>query len=126
MTVRDTQRAIEPGSTESGDRATLEQGLSEVLAQGGGGAAPQPPAAGGVGIPSDPVAGLLNGDVSGDQLPTTDGLSVGPGAGGAQDGTPVLEGARADGLRDLAENSSVPGIRQAARNELRRMARRLV
>ncbi len=126
MTVRDSQRAIEPGSTESGDRATLEQGLSEVLAQGGGGPAPQAPAAGNVSIPSDPVGGLLSGEVRGDQLPTTDGLSVGPGAGNAEDGTPVLEGGRVDGLRDLAENSSVPGIRQAARNELRRMARRLI
>ncbi len=121
----DAAKAIEPGSTAYGDRATLEQGLTEAVSPGAPGA-PQAPAAGNVGIPSDPVGGLLSGEVSGDQLPTTDGLSVGPGAGGAQNAAPVLEGNRADGLRDLAENSSVPGIRQAARNELRRMARRLL
>ena len=124
MTVRDAQRAIEPGSTESGDRQVLEAGLSDALGGSGGDPGAQPgEAPGSVSIPEDPVGALTSGAVGGDDLPVTDGLSVGPGAGG--DGGPPASmlTPRAEKLRDLAQNASVPGVRQAARNELRRMIR---
>ena len=127
MTIRDSQRAIDPGSTESGDRKTLEAGLSEVL--GGAGGAPGvggPASTSSVSIPEDPVGALLDGSLTGDDLPVTDGLSVGPGAGtpGSQPASMLTP--RAEKLRDLAQNASIPGVRQAARNELRRMVRQVV
>ena len=125
MTVRDSQRAIESGSTESGDRQVLEDGLSQVLG-GSGAAGGGAPSAGNVSIPEDPVGGLLSGAVQGDELPVTDGLSVGPGAGGESAQPASMLTPRAEKLRDLAQNASVPGVRQAARNELRRMIRKVV
>ncbi len=128
MTVRDAQRAIEPGSTESGDRATLEAGLSEVLGQGGGGpAAPAPAGPGNVTIPEDPLGALLSGEVSGNaDLPSTDGLSVGPGTGAPGQVAPSMMNSRAEMLRDMAQNAETPALRQASRNELRRMLREAI
>ncbi len=130
MTVRDTQRAITPGSTESGDRAGLEQGISQVLSGAGpsgdsapgGVAAPAP-----VPTPEDPLGALLSGAISGNpDLPSSDGLSVGPGAGAPQQIAPVMQTDRADLLRDLAQNAETPALRQASRNELRRMLREAI
>lgn len=127
MTVRDAQRAIEPGSVAQGDRAALEQGLSQVLGQapqGGGGDAPAGP--GPLAIPEDPLGALLSGEVSGEPgVPVTDGLSVGPGQGPAQS-QDIMMGDRASKLRMLATEASSPNIRAAARDELRRMARTAV
>ena len=121
----DVAKAIEPGSTESGDRAGLEQGLQ--AAQGGapvGAPGQAPPAAGGLNIPEDPIGGLMSGEVRGNaDLPITDGLSVGPGAGGETGIDPSMQTSRANKVRDLAMNASTPAIRAAARNELRRMLR---
>ncbi len=117
-------KAIEPGSTEQGDRAALEQGLQQV--SGGAASAPgqAPPAAGGLNIPEDPIGGLLSGQVNGNpDLPITDGLSVGPGAGADTGLDPSMQTSRAAKVRDLAMNASTPAIRAAARNELRRMLR---
>ena len=123
MTVRDSQRAIEPGSTASGDRATLESGLSEVLSGAEGGqAAPGPGGPAGVSIPEDPMGALLSGAVGGDELPATEGLSVGPGGGPAQEATQML-GTRAESLRSIAQEASSPMLRAAARSELRRMTK---
>ena len=123
----DVAKAIEPGSTESGDRAGLEQGLQQMSGGGPVGApgAGAPPAAGGLNIPEDPIGGLMSGEVRGNaDLPITDGLSVGPGAGSADTGIdPSMQTSRASKVRDLAMNASTPAIRAAARNELRRMLR---
>jgi len=117
-------KAIEPGSTASGDRQELEAGLSSVLGGGGAGGPGASPAAGGLNIPEDPIGALLSGDASGDpDIPLTDGLSVGPGAGGPDKIHPAMKTSRATKVRDLAMNASTPAIRQAARNELRRMMR---
>ena len=118
------QRAITPGSVAHGDRAGLEAGLSQALttqeavagpSQGGG----PPPLA----IPEDPLGALVSGEVGGSDLPSTDGLSVGPGAGAPSSVAPTMVTPRADLLRDLAENAATPAIRTAARNELRRTLR---
>ena len=123
MTVRDSQRAIEPGSTESGNRQVLESGLSQVLsgqeAQQGQSAPGGPP---GVAIPESPLGALLSGEVEGDQFPSTEGLSVGAGGGPAQEAT-IMQGTRANGLRQIANEASSPMLRAAARAELRRMTK---
>ena len=120
MTVRDSQRAIEPGSTESGDRQTLESGLSQVLS---GAEATQQPGGGASGaIPESPIGALLSGEVAGDELPGTEGLSI--GAGGGPDVAPTLmQGSRASSLRQIASQASSPMLRAAARAELRRMTK---
>jgi hypothetical protein len=123
MTVRDTQRAIEPGSTESGDRAVLESGLSQVLSgQQAQAQAPGPGAVPGVSTPEDPLGALLSGAVGGDELPSTEGLSVGPGGGPAQEAVHMM-GTRAESLRSIAQEASSPMLRAAARSELRRMTK---
>lgn len=124
MTVRDSQRAIESGSVAHGDRAGLEAGLSQVLSQqeaAGGptqGGGPPP-----LTIPEDPIGAMLTSGVGQSDLPSTDGLSVGPGAGAPSAVAPSMVTPRAEMLRDLAENAATPVIRQAARNELRRTLR---
>lgn len=118
-----TARAIEPGSTEYGQRQVLEEGLAQV-GGGVGAGGPPAPAAGPppLTIPEDPIGALLSGEVSGNpNLPITDGLSVGDGAG-PMTNDPML-GNRASRLRMIAEEASSPMVRAAARNELRRMAR---
>ncbi len=123
MTVRDSQRAITPGSTESGDRQVLESGLSQVLSgQESQQQAAAPGAVPGVSIPEDPLGALLSGTVQGDELPPTEGLSVGAGGGPAQEATHML-GSRAASLRALAQEASSPMLRAAARSELRRMTK---
>lgn len=124
MTVRDTQRAIEPGSLRQGDRATLEEGISQVLPQESGPPADAPAGPSGpLGIPEEPLGALLNGEIGGDDLPTTDGLSVGPGAGPDVPLSPQMASPKAQKVRELATQSSSPSLRAAARNELRRMSR---
>lgn len=121
-------KAIEPGSTASGDRQTLEAGLGAVLggdASGQGGGPPPAPGAGGLTIPEDPIGALLSGEAPGNpDIPLSDGLDLGPGAGAPNNNIhPAMKTSRADRVRDLAMNASTPMIRQAARNELRRMMR---
>lgn len=120
-------KAIEPGSTEYGTRQGLEADLASVS-----GAPVQGGAAAGAGvpqmtIPEDPIGGLLSGEAPGnDQLPVTDGLSVGPGMGGPTGVDPKMLTPRAERVRDLAINATSHSIRQAARNELRRMHREAI
>lgn len=120
-----TSRAIAPGSTEYGERGSLEAGLSSAMSGGGGGtgaagsgsvAAPVPSA-------NDPLGALASGLVvpGGDMPPITDGLSVGPGAGPATM-DPML-GDRAERLRMLATNAKSPLLRNYARIALRRILR---
>lgn len=118
----DPVKAIEPRSTEHGDRATLEAGLTGV----GGGApsatgSPEPSPA--LAVPEDPLGALMSGEAPGDPGGTvTDGLSVGGGTGPA--GAPdIMMGDRATRLRQLATEASSPQVRAAARAELRRMTR---
>lgn len=121
----DAAKAIEPASTESGDRQILEQGLA-TLAGGGGGGGPAPtgpPEGGGLTVPENPLGALTSGEVPGDEEGfVTDGLSVGAGTGPA--GAPdVMLGDRATRLRQIATEASSPQVRTAARAELRRMTR---
>lgn len=127
MTARDLIRSIEPGSIPHGERQGLESGLSQVLPAAqqpeGGGGASGVPGGGSVAIPEDPLGALLTGEIAGDpNMPQTAGLSVGAGSGPAVEND-VMMGSRAERVRALATESSSPLIRQAARNELRRMAR---
>jgi hypothetical protein len=123
MTARDLSAAIEPGSLPYGARQQLEANLPQALAggapeEGGGGELGGP-----VAIPEDPIGALLSGEVEPDQEgPVTEGLSVGLGAGPFSEPDEMMS-SRAEKLRMLAQEASSPLIQQAARNELRRMAR---
>ena len=109
-------KSIQPGSTESGQRQVLEQGLSELGAPGGG---PEPAPGGGGALPSpgNPLQSLLSGEVNpGGDVPLTDGLSVGPGLGGDQ-GAPD---SRKERLKLLAQHAESPTLRAGAIAALRR------
>ena len=61
-------KAIEPVSTESGDRQRLEEGLAAVSGGGGGGLVPTgPPEGGGLTVPENPLGALTSGEVPGDE-----------------------------------------------------------
>jgi len=119
-----TQAAIQPGSTEYGERQNLEQGLSSAMGAppaGPGGPSPATPVAP---LPDNPLGALLGGEISGDNLPVTDGLSIGPGAGPATE-HPMMS-SRAQRLRSLATEAASPVARAAARRALRRMSREAI
>lgn len=113
--------AIEPGSTDYGDRQTLEAGLAASSPDG----APAPdPAAAAVAPPvdagGDPLSALLSGAVNpGGSGPLTSGLSVGPGAGPM--GQLGQVDPKEERLRQVATQSQSPVVRALARNELRRL-----
>ena len=116
-------KGIEAGSTEFGDRQTLEANLVDAV--GGGGAPGVSATQGGPGVtvPEEPLGALIGGEVRGSQDGSiTDGLSVGAGTGvaGAPD---QMLGDRATRLRQLALQGSNPFVRAAARQELRRMTK---
>lgn len=125
MTTRDLQHSIEPDSTEYGDRAQLEEGLSVLGAQQSsappavtaGGSAPSatPPSE----TLGDPMALLLSDELSPSDRPVTHGLSFGPGAGRApqfgEGPNPEIER-----LRAVAQFARTPQLRAAARRLLRR------
>lgn len=121
-----TSAAIAPGSTEYGDRQKLEGSLSAIVGQGGGGA-PAPGGGGGAPgpiVPEDALGALMGGQVSpGGDMPLTDGLSVGPGAGPAAQQEDPLLGDRANRLRMIASEAASPQLRALARSELKRMTR---
>lgn len=126
-TASQASKAITPGSTEYGDRQTLQQGLSAVLGGGGGAPAggPVPGPGGPPPLPdtSDPLGALLSGAVKpGGGGPLTDGLSVGPGVGPTNN-DPMM-GDSAQRLRALAQEASTPFLRQAALGLLRDMAKK--
>lgn len=119
--IERTQAAIAPGSTEYGERQNLEQGISSAMGAAGqptGGAQPAVPVPP---MPDNPLGALLSGEIKGDQLPVTDGLSVGPGAGPPQN-DPMMS-TRAQRLRTIATEAASPVARSAARRALRRMTR---
>lgn len=120
-----TRAAIAPGSTEYGERASLEAAIGQAGAGGGG---PAAPIAGGGGAasalpsPTDPLGALLSGSISPEEKPLTDGLSFGPGAGPTRGDDPLLSD-YAQRLRTLATEAASPMLRAAARTRLRRMSR---
>ncbi len=120
MTARQMRDAIEPGSTDYGDRQTLEAGLAEATQQSTPApadlAAPAP-----AGGPGDPLSMLLEGGLGLDtDAPLTSGLSVGPGPGPALSGDPVAM-SQAERLRMVATQAASPQLRAAARRLLKRL-----
>ena len=103
-------RSISPGSTEYGDRQVIEDRIGQVVQQARSPAAATPGSASTGGLNK-----LSSGPVS--DLPVTDGLSVGGGAGATPDplaGVPMV-----DQLRVLAEHARSPRLRMLARDALR-------
>lgn len=121
--VEKTRAAISPGSTEYGERGALEANLGAAMGGGAG------PAAGGGGAPrsirppaTDPLGALLSGAIKAPSAALTDGLSVGPGAGPANAGDPMLSD-YAERLRVVALQAASPMLREAARRRLARMTK---
>lgn len=122
MTTRENLRnAIEPGSTEYGERQALEQGLGSVPTSG-----PPSPGANGAGVEpegvlppaGDPLEELLAGEAVSGEDPLTSGLSVGPGPGPESEA--VLTDDLSVRLRTLATSAKSPQLRAMARAALRR------
>jgi hypothetical protein len=120
-------RTIEPGSLPQGDRQVVKDRLQQSLSSLQGGGAPSAPASGAPasGGPQDPLARLLGGKFSSD-LPPTDGLSVGPGAGPASTGVAIASSPLIDKLRLIATEASSPLLRAYARASLRREIKKSV
>lgn len=121
----DLAAGIEPGSTEYGDRQTLEAGLATLPSAPGGAPAPSAPAGGGAppinGV-TDPLGALMSGVIDpGQSGALTDGLSVGPGT--PPPGQGEAEQPVKTRLREIAMNARSPVLRAIARNELRRLTR---
>lgn len=120
-----TRAAIAPGSTEYGERGALEAAIGTAV---GGGAAPSAGTGGGTAaIPgaTDPLGALLSGAVTPQDLPVTDGLTAGPGAGPNRGADPML-GQYAQRLRTLANEAASPMLRQAATRRLSRLSKERV
>lgn len=121
VSASDISRTIEPGSLEYGDRQAMSNNLQQALPALQGGASPSGPAPGAPapGAAQDPLARLLGGKFSSD-LPPTDGLSVGPGAGPPSTGAGIASSPLIEKLRLIATEASSPLLRQHARAALRR------
>lgn len=117
----DIASTIEPGSLEYGDRQAVAGRLQETIPDLQGGASPSGPAPGAPapGAAQDPLARLLGGKYSSD-LPPTDGLSVGPGAGPPSTGQGIASSPMIEKLRLIATQANSPLLRQYARQALRR------
>jgi len=117
----DISSTIEPGSLEYGDRQVVANRLQQAIPSLQGGATPSGPAPGAPapGAPQDPLARLLGGAYSSD-LPPTDGLSVGPGAGPPSTGAGIASSPLIEKLRLIATEASSPLLRTYARASLRR------
>jgi hypothetical protein len=112
----DIARSIEPGSTEYGDRQVVSDRIQQIVGQAQAPARPTPGAAS-----SRAQDRLAGGPVS--DLPVTDGLSVGPGAGPTQ--APVIANTpRVEQLRVVAANARSPRLRALARDLLRAEAKK--
>lgn len=100
-----TQKAIEPGSTPYGERGNLEANISQGMSPGAAPGAPgvSPPGVGAP-TPTDPIGALLSGEIKGDNLPVTEGLSVGPGSGPPEQ-DPMMS-TRAQKLRMIATEAA--------------------
>jgi len=101
--------SISPGSTEYGDRQVIEDNIQQV-------------------VQAEPVGHVAGSSSAGAQgklsqgsfsdLPVTDGLSLGPGAGPPQNAT-IEGGANIDKFRLIAKNGRNPVIRKMARDAIR-------
>jgi len=107
-TADEISRSIEPGSTEYGDRQVLQDRMAQISAQTGGQA--PPPA-----TPAPAMSKLASGGVS--ELPVTDGMSVGPGAGPATAANPA-ESPLIERYRLIATTARNPQLRQLARKQI--------
>lgn len=118
-------KAIEPGSTEFGDRAGLEQGLVAANQAAGGGPAGVAPPTTAVPSGGNAISDMLSGAIKTDSgLPLTDGLGVGPGQGPASQQTAgPLDSDLATKLKMLASQASSPALRLLALNQLKRIHR---
>lgn len=105
----DISDSIEPGSLPYGDRQVVEENIQQAATQ----RAPQPPQGQALGRTQDKLA---SGSIS--DLPVTDGLSVGPGAGVTPQAS-IEGGANIDKFRLLAANGRNPVIRKMARDAIR-------
>jgi len=105
----DISDSISPGSLEYGDRQVVEDRIAQSVQN-----APTPSVPGAA--TANAQGRLAQGPVS--DLPVTDGLSVGPGAGPASKQT-LEESANIDKWRIMAKNGRSPVIRKMARDALR-------
>ena len=102
-------RSIEPGSLEYGDRQVIEDRIRQVAMPE---RAPQRPPGQ---VASKSRDRLGSGPVS--ELPVTDGLSVGPGAGPRRN--TAMESPKVQKLRIMAKNARNPMIQKLALDALR-------
>lgn len=107
-------RSIEPGSLEYGDRQVVEDRIRQVAMPQ---QAPPTPQGQTIGRSRDRMGA---GPVS--DLPVTDGLSVGPGAGPRRN--TVMESAKVQQLRTVAQNARNPMIKKLALDGLRAIVER--
>jgi hypothetical protein len=115
MTLEQTQAAIEPGSTEYGERDVLEGGIAAALGGAEGGAAPAPEAGMAPAPPAEEPGmtpmDFLSGDGHTSDLPVTSGLDYGPGEG------PLPSWEATDTqrkLQELAQYGRTAAVRRAA------------
>lgn len=117
-------RTVEPGSLPQGERQAMASRLQQALPKpGGGGGAPTSQAPASSGGAPNPLSRLLGGGYSSD-LPVTDGLSVGPGAGPARSAIAAAESPKIGQLRMVALEAKSPLVRYHARMALRREVQR--
>ena len=120
-TPSDISAAIPAGTFAQGDRQNFTANLQTALGDQGSGAV-QPtgsvPTSSTAVSGSDPLAALISGDLDpgGDEVPLTDGLSVGPGKGLGGD-APLDP--RRQRLMEIISQASSPVLRSSARMELR-------
>lgn len=107
------RRNIDPGSIPFGQRQQLEQNLGQ-LGQPASPAAVRAPIDQELGIPSDPLDGLVSGEIPVGPDEVTAGLSVGPGPG-PNVGPPD---SRVERLRMVAAQARSPVLRELARRAL--------
>lgn len=121
-TADQLNKSITPGSTEYGERASLEQGLAQIASAPTGGGGPAPAATpGGSAIPpgpESPLGTLLSGGLTPEPTPLTDGLSVGSGRGPTPEPNPWTDN-YTERLRYLAQFAKTPMLRAQARAALR-------
>lgn len=123
MTLEQMSGSIEPDSLEYGARDDLEAGLPAAMPQPTAGAAPET-GAGAIAFegPGEDPFELMLGAEEGNNIPITEGLSVGPGAGPAARGLPPLD-SMDQRLKLVATGARSPVLRAMARNALRRRLR---
>jgi len=120
--------AIQPDSTQYGERDNLVAGLNQVMQGAPQGAGGMPMTMGPSIAPSpmDPL-GQLMGEFSPEDFgnsddPVTAGLSYGPGSGPVETGAPPISDLQSK-LMAIAQYAKTPHLRMQARMALRRLVR---